>query len=386
MKSVIPKNDSAEKAVIACLLDTASAHSVPLTEEHFAAPDHRLVFKAIRDLSEEKQPVTLMSVRSKLESRGELEKSGGDPSRFFDYGGGGDTLLAHHFPELENARRNREVVLLIHRHLPDLSDLSLPAAQFAEELAAISTPQAATTGITAAEVVAQMEADLLRGEPEESFPIGLRPLDDHLQGGLRRGELFIAAAATGKGKTALMVQCAATTAQAGHPVVIFSLEINERDILRRIAAASSGISPNHPRFRSALCDAIRLPVTIYRTSELAEILATIRTHTRQQKAGLILVDYMQLVDGSKADTRELVLNETARRLKNTAMREGTAIFSASQLNDQGQLHSCRAIAHHADCVMDIREDGITLAKFRRGPAGVSVSCQLRGALSRFESL
>ena len=97
VKCAIPKNDSAEKAVIACLLTNASVYRVPLTEAHFAAPDHQLVFRAVLDLSEAQQPVSIMSVRSKLESRGELENAGGDPSRFFDYGGGGDDVLHYHF-------------------------------------------------------------------------------------------------------------------------------------------------------------------------------------------------------------------------------------------------------------------------------------------------
>jgi replicative DNA helicase len=390
MKLVTPANPEAEAAVIGCLLLGASPDAAPLTEDHFFGSDHRLIFRTVRKLVEASQPVTVQTVTAALIAAGELENAGGPPARFLTMDaviGDGESLLKMHADHLEAARQNRAAAVLIHRSLADLTSLKLPAPQFAEELAACCAPLSASAGKTAAEVVAEMEAEMLRGESEETFPIGLRPLDDHLQGGLHRGELAVVAAQTGGGKTALMMQAAATAAKAGHPVVIFSLEITARDILRRIAAAASGISPNHSQFRSALCDATNFPITIHdRTADFAEIAATIRAAARHQKAALVIVDYLQLVEGSAEATREMALSETARRLKNAAQRENVVIVTASQLNDEGRLHSCRAIGHHANAVLHIGNDQITVAKFRRGPQGVSFPCQLRGALSRFESL
>lgn len=390
MKQIVPQNLEAEAAAIGCLLMGASPDAAPLTEDHFFSNDHRIIFRTIRELVEASEPVSLQTVTTRLTAAGELENAGGPPARFLTMDaaiGDGENLLRFHAEHLEAARQNRAAAVLIHRSLADLTSMKLPAPQFAEELAACCAPLSASAGKTASQIVAEIEAELLRGQSEETFPFGLQPLDDHLQGGLHRGELAVVAAQTGGGKTALMMQCAATAALAGHPVVIFSLEITARDILRRIAAAASGISPNHPRFRSALCDAQALPITIHdRTSDFAEIAATIRTAARHQKAAVCILDYLQLVEGSNEATREMALSETARRLKNAAQRENVVIVTASQLNDEGRLHSCRAIGHHANLVLHIGEDQIAVAKFRRGPAGVSVSCQLRGALSRFESL
>ena len=390
MKQVTPQNPEAEAAAIGCLLLGASPDAAPLREDHFFGSDHRIIFRTIRELVEASEPVSLQTVTARLIAAGELENAGAPPARFLTMDaaiGDGESLLRFHAEHLEAARQNREAALLIHKHLADLTSLKLPAPQFAEELAACCAPLSASAGKTAAEIVAEMEAELLRGDSEETFPFGLPPLDDHLQGGLHRGELAVVAAQTGGGKTALMMQCAATAALAGYPVVIFSLEITARDILRRIAAAASGISPNHSQFRSALCDAQALPVTIHdRSADFAEIVATIRSAARHQKSALIIVDYLQLVEGSAEATREMALSETARRLKNVAQRENVVIVTASQLNDEGRLHSCRAIGHHANLVLSIDKDQITVVKFRRGPQGVSVKCQLRGALSRFEIL
>jgi replicative DNA helicase len=390
MKTVTPHNPEAEAAVIGCLLLGASPDAAPLTEDHFFGSDHRLIFRTVRELTEASEPVNVQTVASRLIATGQLENAGGPPARFLAIDaaiGQGESLLCFHAEHLEAARQNREAVILIHRNLADLTSLKLPAPRFAEELAARSAPLSVSAGKTAADIVGEMEAAMLRGEPEEHFPTGLHPLDQHLRGGLHRGELFVAAAQTGGGKTALMMQTAATAAKAGHHVIVFSLEISRQDILRRIAAASSGLAPDHRNFRSALCDAMTLPITIQdETADISEMLAIIRTAAHQKKAALVILDYLQLIEGIQGDSREMALSEATRRLKNAAMREKLAIFTASQLNDQGQLHSCRAIGHHSDCVLHIREDAISVAKFRRGPAGVSISCQLRGALSRFESL
>ena len=216
VKCAIPKNDSAEKAVIAALLDRASVYRAPLNEAHFAAPDHQLVFRAVLDLSEAQQPVSIMSVRSKLESRGELENAGGEPSRFFDYGGGGDVTLVHHFPELESARRNREAVLLIHKHLPELTSLRIDAAQFAEELSQIAAPMAVSDGgDSVADIVADIEARELLGEKREFFTSGLDALDNLLRGGFVRGNLGVYAGRTGGGKSVGLVQSAVANAKVG---------------------------------------------------------------------------------------------------------------------------------------------------------------------------
>jgi len=129
-----PKNETSEKAAIACMLTEADPLSVNLTESHFFYPDHQLVYRAIKKLSNSKQPVSIITVRALLESNGELENAGGDPSRFFEYGGGGNATLAYYFDHLEQARSNRMVFMHIREKLEDLAKLKIDAGDFVAEL------------------------------------------------------------------------------------------------------------------------------------------------------------------------------------------------------------------------------------------------------------
>lgn len=389
MKPETPQNPEAERAVLGCLLMGASPHSVPLGEAHFAAPEGRRIFTTVLDMIERGHPVSLPTVTAELRSLGQLENVGG-PGAVTDLVSagapiGGDGLLAFHFDQLERARQAREAFLFVHHSMPEVAAGRLPAPQFAEDLAARCAPVTASAGHTAESIVREMDADEARGEPPEVFPTGLRPLDQHLAGGFHRGELGVIAGETGGGKSALMIQAAATVAEEGQPVLYLSLEMPRRDVLCRIAAATSGCPPHHPKFKAALCDAQVLPLTIHdNLADLAEILASVRAAARNPKApaALVCVDYLQLIE-APGDTRELALSETARRLKSIALRENVVVLTASQLNDNGALRESRAIGHHADAVLSIAPEGITLAKFRRGPRNVTAPSQLDGATSRF---
>jgi replicative DNA helicase len=389
VKCAIPKNDSAERAVIACLLDEASVYRAPLTEAHFAAPDHQLVFRAVLDLTEAQQPVSIMSVRSKLESRGELENAGGDPSRFFDCGGGGgDDLLHYHFPLLESARRNREAILHIHKHLSELTSLRIDAAQFAEELSQIAAPVAVSGGgDSVADIVADIEARELLGEKRDFFTSGLDALDNLLRGGFVRGNLGVYAGRTGGGKSVGLVQSAVANAKVGRRVIYYTTELGQEELVERAAACYRGVSLNDAkRLRSAMGDLAALPLVFRKDCgvELHSIAADIRAEVRAGKCDMAVVDYIQRVS-LKADSRELEVSGVARKLKDIAVSENIPVLTASQLNDEGRLRESRNIGMEADVVILIKDESLVVNKSRRGPQGdsVFVNCRLQGERSRF---
>ena len=99
---------------------------------------------------------------------------------------------------------------------------------------------------------------------------------------------------------------------------------------------------------------------------------------------MIAVDYLQLVENPTADNREQAVAEVARKLKNIALGCGSVVLSASQMNESGQLRESRAVGHHADHVLNIGDDGISIVKNRRGPRDLSLPVTMRGELGRFE--
>jgi replicative DNA helicase len=384
MKPMLPHIPEAETAAVACLLLGASPDAVPLCEEHFHTVDARLVFAACRELANSSAPIDPNTVLGRLRATGRLEAVGGHLARFLEAGpAGGDAVLAHHFDNLEQARQQREAVRFIVQSLDDLSAFRLSAPVFAEELASRCAPLAASAGKTTHEIAAEIEREIVEGVIPEVFQMGLAALDSHMSGGLHSGEMAVVAGGTGAGKSALLIQAAAACAEAEHPVIYLSLEMPRRDVFNRLAAAASGISPNHHQFREAQCHASMLPVTIHdNVSSLSDICAAIRTSSRQGRAKVAIVDYLQLVE-SPGDSRELAMSEAARRLKTLALGEQVVVLTASQLNDDGRLRESRAIGHHADVVLAIDDDGICVRKFRRGAANHTVSSRLHGPTSRF---
>jgi replicative DNA helicase len=208
----------------------------------------------------------------------------------------------------------------------------------------------------------------------------------------------VIAGRTGKGKSALLIQAAAANASLGTRVVYVSLEMPRTDVLLRIVSAASGcpMPPNlggsrkgkeYQGFVSAVCEAQSLPLTIHDgIADLAAIAEVIRNAARHEKAAIVIVDYLQLVE-CVGDTREQAVSEVARKLKVLAAQEQIAILTASQVNETGQLRESRAIGHHADGVIFIRGDSkdgtIELSKFRRGPLSVITGVRLDGPTSRF---
>ena len=128
-----------------------------------------------------------------------------------------------------------------------------------------------------------------------------------------------------------------------------------------------------------------MPLTIIdNLASLAAIEAEARRLIRTKKADVVIIDYVQLVENSGAETREACVAEVARKFKNLALSGQCAVLTASQLNEDGRLRESRAIGHHADIVVHISGDALVINKNRRGPRDVSIPVTLRGELGRFE--
>jgi replicative DNA helicase len=217
--------------------------------------------------------------------------------------------------------------------------------------------------------------------------------------------MMVAAAETSGGKSILLGQFVLEALKAGKAVAVFSLEMPSKSILQRLAAAKIGkpILPlseikNHRNQRhiptegeitQAFSWLVKSRLTIRDDlHEVGEIIAEANRLAASGSADLIVVDYLQIVTMPKADTREQAISELARRLKLTSTKAGAAIVTASQLNDDGKLRECRAIAHHSDHVVSILHGNggscIRIMKNRRGVRDISIRIKMRGEISRFD--
>ena len=175
--------------------------------------------------------------------------------------------------------------------------------------------------------VEQIEAAYRSGNDIVGISTGLRDLDARL-GGLQPGELTIIAGRPSMGKTALAVNMAFDAAARGAPVDFYSLEMTDGDLVRRVLADRLRVGSDKLRrgqvtpaqLAELVEDARRLrnvPLTIDPSGGLtiAQLSARARKQKRSGNTELIVVDYLQLLNGSRRDGRVNEVTEITTGLK-----------------------------------------------------------------------
>jgi replicative DNA helicase len=258
---------------------------------------------------------------------------------------------------------------------------------------------------------------------------------DTLLGGLKRSDLVILAARPSVGKTTLALNIARNAAIGqGARVAIFSLEMAAAQLAQRLLAAESGVDSTRlrlgehteaeeRRIMHAMGVLAEAEIYIDDTAVLrvGEIRAKAHRLHREHPLDLVVVDYLQLMQGSagRYDGRVSEVSEISRGLKALARELDVTVIACSQLSRAPEqriphipmlsdLRESGSIEQDADVVMFIyREDvyvtkeeweashptqpypegiaQIILAKHRNGPTG-NVHLRLRKHLTRFEDL
>lgn len=231
---------------------------------------------------------------------------------------------------------------------------------------------------------------------------------DRLTTGFQASDLIVIAGRPGTGKTAFALNLAYNiAAKEKESVAIFSLEMSKVQLGLRFLSMDSGIDSKHLRtgflrdndYHEILTSLDRLaemPIYIDETSAITvlEMKAKCRRLKRSRGLGLVIVDYLQLVQGRKdVESRQLEISEISRGLKAMAKDLNVPVIAVSQLNRKvedrpnrrpqlADLRESGAIEQDADLIMfiyrdegqsDARSDSntmkIEIAKNRNGPIG-----------------
>ncbi len=376
-----PQDLDAEESVLGgILLDNEALDKIPfLRAEDFYREKHRRVFAAMRELSEKSEPVDLVTLGAELKGRDELEAVGGQT--FLAY-------LAGRVPTSANIKYYGEIV----------QEKSL-----LRSMISVSTHIAASgyeAGTSVGELLDRAEAAILdigeyrlkdalrpiKDAMRETFkhierihdsgaeitgvPTGFTDLD-RLLGGFQDTDLIILAARPSMGKTALALNMASNVAlRYKMPVAIFSLEMSREQLVMRLLFSKAEVNWTLLRQRllpdekmKDLIDAAAAlsesPLYIDDTPVLTplELKAKVRRIKRQHKEekGLIVVDYLQLMQGQgtrSQENRVQEVSEISRSLKALAKEVGWPVLALSQLN--------RSLEHRTDktpVLADLRESG-----------------------------
>jgi len=390
-----PQNVQAEQAVLCSCLDSENALTVVsaiLNPDDFYRPDHKLIFSAILELLSTRSAVDIITVSDLMGKRGELEQVGGTAyiSQLSDL-----PVIRSNAAEYAAIVRQKAMLRKLINSLDDVTKLSYEGEQEANNLVDIAIKRLSDirenpTGggfETIYEILKrtlQEIVDISKGKKERSVVRTGFPLLDKAIGGMRPGSLIIVAARPAMGKSAFVINIATNTAiNYNTHVAFFSLEMSKAEIGNRILASRSNVSTyalqsadikenDWEQIGKAMTLLTPAPFYIDDRSGIntIEMMAKCRQLKNENKLGLIIVDYLQLMNsaGSRSGgNRQQEISEISRSLKIMAKELEVPVIALSQLSRGAEYREDRrplladlrdsgAIEQDADMVMFIYRD------------------------------
>ena len=392
----LPANVEAEAALIgAVLIDNRVVEEMatPLRPEHFFEPVHQRIYGRVLQLIDRGAVVTPVTLKPYFEADEALKELGG-AAYLARLTADGQGLLAPRelAAQIYDLALLRELVS-VGRNLVtgalDTSESVAPLAQIEQAEAALysvaegagSNSEAHTFGAATRVAIQNIERALNSGGHISGKTTGLTSLNEKV-GGLHDSDLIILAGRPGMGKTSLATNIAFNAAErlrrdladgiapektVGAAVAFFSLEMSADQLATRILAEQSGISSEALRMgRLSREDFQQLSYASQRLAELPLIIddtpalsiAALRARARRMKRrhdiGLVIVDYLQLLQGTSRanDNRVNEISEISRGLKTLAKELSVPVIALSQLS--------RAVESRDDkrpMLSDLRESG-----------------------------
>jgi replicative DNA helicase len=418
-----PQNIEAEQSVLgSLLLDREAIIKVAdiLRIGDFYRSSHNAIYDAIIELYQKGEPIDLLSIANRLEERKKLEDTGGTSYL---------TELINIVPTSAHVVNYAKIVRR-KKVLRDLISASYDIARFGYDETQDTEyllDQAEQKIFSISQQSFQQEFRPVKSVLEEAFerldklhqekgafrgvPTGFSDLDNILAG-LQKSDLAILAARPSLGKTSLALDIARHVGvNSKLPVGIFSLEMSKHDLVDRLLAAQAGVNLWHlrtgklssdgfdndfSRIQEALGELSEAPIFIddAATMTVLQMRTMARRLQADQPIGLLIIDYLQLIQPTNAaDSEVRQLTEISRSLKALARELDAPVLALSQFSrapesrpDQmprlADLRGSGSIEQDADVVMFIyREDKvkknsdkpnvaeIIVAKHRNGPLG-----------------
>ena len=376
---VPPHDIDAEQAVIGSMLTDKDAvvEAVEiLKEDDFYRQDNKTIYEAILNLYNRAEPIDIITVKSELTSLGKLEAVGG-----LEY----LAILPDKVPTTANVERyikiveeksilrrlikaSNELIDLGYAESEDIDSIMNQAEKKVFEISQ-GKNQKGYTPIKdiLVESFAELEKLYNQKEPITGIPTGFADLD-YKTAGLHNSDLVLIAARPAMGKSAFALNLATNAAvQSNVPVVIFNLEMSKSQLVSRILCSEAMVDSNKVRtgkieeddwikLATALGPLSEAPIYIDDTPGITvtEIRAKCRKLKMEKNLGLIVIDYLQLIQGSgkRNSSREQEISEISRSLKILAKELDVPVIALSQLSRAAEQR-----ADHRPMLSDLRESG-----------------------------
>lgn len=434
----IPPNDvEAEQAVIGSMLtdrDAVISAIEILKEEDFYREDNKTIYEAILNLYNRSEPIDIITLKAELTSMGMFEKIGG-----LEYIVG----LPEKVPTTANVERYINIVKEkseLRRLIKAANEIIEQGYDPTENIDDIMNSaekkifnimqdkdQKTYSAIKDVLVDAFTELEQLYNQKQHitGVPTGFIDLD-YKTAGLHNSDLILIAARPAMGKSAFALNIATNAAlKAKVPAVLFSLEMSKEQMVNRILCSEAMVDSNKVRtgkiddddwikLADTMGDLSEAPIYIDDTPGISinEIRAKCRKLKLERNIGLVVIDYLQLVQGSSkraSGSREQEISEISRSLKILAKEINVPVIALSQLSRAPEqrpdhrpmlsdLRESGAIEQDADIVMFLYRDDyynedspdkniaeVIIAKHRAGSTG-TVKLLWLGNYTKFTNL
>lgn len=417
----IPPHDiEAEQAIIGSMLtdkDAVLSGVEVLKEDAFYREDNKAIYAAILSLYTKSEPIDIITVKNELVEAGNFERVGG-----IEY----LASLPDKVPTTANVERYIKIVeekYMLRNLIQSANELLALGYDESEEIDNILdvaekkifdlSQNKNTRGYASIkDVLVESFAELERLYNQKGNVTGVSTgfIDlDNMTSGLHGSELIILAARPAMGKSAFAINIATNAAVKNNvPVIIFNLEMSKEQIGNRILCSEAMVDSNKIRTgqiedsdwgKLATASGILSDAPIYIDDtpgiSVTEIRAKCRKLAMDKKIGLVVIDYLQLIQGNsrRGGTREQEISEISRTLKILAKELDVPVIALSQLSrgvesreDKrpmlSDLRESGAIEQDADIVMFLYRDDyynedssdknkaeVIIAKHRGGSTG-----------------
>ena len=433
----VPPHDlEAEQAVIGSMLtdkDAVISAIEVLSDYDFYREDNKIIYSAILNLYNRGEPIDIITLKSELASMGKLEAVGG-----LEY----LAELPEKVPTTANVDKYIKIVeekstlRTLIRTANELITLGYDPTQEVEELMDNAEKKIFNVmqsrnrkGYSSmkdilVDTFVELEELYNRKQHVTGVPTGFVDLD-YKTAGLHGSDLILVAARPAMGKSAFALNIATNAAvRAKTPVAIFSLEMSKEQMANRILCSEALVDSNKVRtgkvedddwVKLAQASGILSEAQIFIDDtpgiSIMEIRAKCRKMKLEKDIGLVVIDYLQLVQGSskRGASREQEIAEISRSLKILAKEINVPVIALSQLSRAPEqrpdhrpmlsdLRESGSIEQDADIVMFLYRDDyynqdsekknvaeVILAKHRAGSTG-TVELAWLGSYTKFANL
>jgi len=435
LRKLPPYNEEAEQYVLGACFGSgdAFARALEIIElDDFYKTSHRKIFLAMQFLFEATQPIDILTIADRLRKNNDLDDAGGmDYLDFLEGLVPTSAAISHHSKIIREKKVLRDLIEtateIVASSYEDSDDADEILDKAERSIFEISEKRTKRSFYSIKEIVKSSfeSIEKLFEKPGmvTGVETGFREFDQ-ITSGLQPSDLIIIAGRPSMGKTSLALDIARFAAcKRKVPTAIFSLEMSKEQLGLRLLCSEARVSSvklrtgflatsDWPNLTAAAGRISEAPIFIDDSPQLATL--DIRARSRRLKAehslGLVIVDYLQLMHGSrKIESRQLEISEISRGLKGLAKELNVPIIALSQLSRAvesrtdkrpllSDLRESGSIEQDADVVAFIYRDEvynnetakagiaeILIRKQRNGPIG-DVELAFLKEFTRFENL